>query len=320
MEKEQLIYTGIPTFMGGKLTFNKNKFSNYDVVFVGVPTDYGATYRLGAKYAPRKLRELSFWLRIDGAEMYDFDTDEVLYANELEIADYGDIEVDPTHPEKNQKNISKAVYDVRKKTFPLVCGGDHSITYGSFIGCYKAFKEEYPDYELGIIHLDAHVDVEDKYLNMPRVWHGNVFRRLIEDGYLKGENLYTIGPRGIEEYELIRYIKEEGINLYPNKKVKELGLLSIVDKIKENSKNKKIKYYITFDIDSLDMIYAQGTGTPQSYGLRVNDCNYFFRKLKELDIVGLDIVELNPVLDPSGNSFIVACEILYNYLAFGYKK
>ena len=320
MEKEQLIYAGIPTFMGGNLISSSRVMSNYDVVFLGVPTDYGATYRLGAKYAPRKLRELSFWLRIDGAKMYDFDTEEVLEANNLKIADYGDIDVDPTHPNNNQKNISKAVYDIRKKTFPLVCGGDHSITYGSFIGCYKAIKEKYPDYELGIIHLDAHVDVEDKYLNMPRVWHGNVFRRLIEDGYLKGENLYTIGPRGIEEYELIKYIKENKINLYPNSKVKNIGLINILNTIIEKSKKKKIMYYVTFDIDGLDMIYAQGTGTPQSDGLKVNECNYLLRELKKIDIIGFDMVELNPELDPSGNSFIVACELLYNYLAFGYKK
>ena len=319
MDKEQLIYSGIPTFMGGKLIFNK-KLSNYDVVFVGVPADYGATYRLGAKYAPRKLRELSFWLRIDGAKMYDFDKEEVLEANYLKIGDYGDVEVDPTHPNKNQNNISKAVYEIRKNSFPLVCGGDHSITYGSFVGCHKAVKEKYPEYELGIIHIDAHVDVEDEYLNMPTVWHGNVFRRLIEDGYLKGENLYTIGPRGVENYELIEYIKEQNINLYPNKKVKEMGMVNILEKIKEQSKNKNIMYYITFDIDGIDMAYAQGTGTPQSDGLKVNECNYFLRQLKDIDVVGFDIVELNPILDQSGNSFIVACELLYNFLAFGYNK
>lgn len=319
MDKEQLIYSGIPTFMGGKLIFDK-KLSNFDVVFVGVPTDYGATYRLGAKYAPRKLRELSFWLRIDGSRMYDYDTEEILKANNLKIGDYGDVEIDPTHPNKNQNNISKTVYEVRKKTFPLVCGGDHSVTYGSFVGCYKALKEKYPDYDLGIIHIDAHVDVEDEYLNMPRVWHGNVFRRLIEDGFLKGENLHTIGPRGVENYELIEYIREQKINLYPNKKVKEMGLNNILEKIKEQAINKKIMYYITFDIDGLDMVYAQGTGTPQSDGLKVNECNYFFRNLKELNIIGFDIVELNPILDPSSNSFIVACELLYNFLAFGFNE
>ena len=251
--------------------------------------------------------------------MYDFDQNIVLKSNKLKIADIGDIDIDPTHPNNNQSNITKSVYKIRKDSFPLVCGGDHSITYGSFIGCYKAIKEKYPEYDLGIIHIDAHIDVEDKYLNMPKVWHGNVFRRLMEDGFLQGENLYTIGPRGIEEYELIEYLKEKRVNLYSNSIVKKNGLLNILKEIKEKNKNKKIMFYITFDIDAIDMAYVQGTGTPQSDGLKINECHYFLRNCKELNIVGFDIVELNPLLDTSDNSFVVACELLYNFLAFGYK-
>lgn len=317
--EEKLIYTGISTFMGGNLIKEKN-IGEYDVVFLGVPTDYGATYRLGSKYAPRKLRELSSWLRIDGNIMFDFDTEEKLKTNELSIADIGDIDVDPTNPEHNQDNITNSVYNIRKNSFPLVCGGDHSITYGSFRGCYKAIKEMYPDYEIGIIQFDAHLDLEDKYLNMPRVWHGNVFRRLIEEEYLKGENLYTIGPRGLEEYSLIRYVKKNKINLYTNRKVKEIGLINIIKEIKKDSKNKKIKYYVTFDIDGIDMTNAPGTGTPQSDGLKVPECNYALRSLNDLDIIGFDIVELNSYVDSSNNTFIVASELLYNFLGFGFNK
>ena len=315
MQREQLIYTGIPTFMGGDF-INEKDIKKYDIVFLGVPTDYGSGYRLGAKYAPRKLREYSFWDRVDGSEMYDLDTEKYINSNELEIGDIGDIEVDPTNPEHNQANISEKVYKIRKETFPLVCGGDHSITYGSFIGCYKAMKELEPEYEIGIIHFDAHLDLEDKYLNMPRVWHGNVFRRLIENDYLKGENLYTIGVRALEEYELIKYAKDNRINIYPNKKVKEIGLEKIIDKILEKNKNKKIKYYITFDIDGIDMCSVPGTGTPQSDGLKVTECNYVLRYMKKLDIVGFDIVELNPIIDSSDNTFIIAIELLYNFLGF----
>lgn len=319
INKEMPIYSGISTFMGANF-INEDEIYKYDIVFLGVPIDYGATYRLGSKYAPRKLRELSSWLRIDGEDMYDFDKDEILKTNILKIADIGDIEVDPTNPEHNQTNISEKVYKIRKETFPLVCGGDHSITYGSFIGCYKAMKELEPEYEIGIIHFDAHLDLEDKYLNMPRVWHGNVFRRLIENDYLKGENLYTIGVRALEEYELIKYAKDNRINIYPNKKVKEIGLEKIIDKILEKNKNKKIKYYITFDIDGIDMCSVSGTGTPQSDGLKVTECNYVLRYMKKLDIVGFDIVELNPIIDSSDSTFIIAIELLYNFLGFGYKK
>ena len=155
---------------------------------------------------------------------------------------------------------------------------------------------------------------------MPYVWHGNVFRRLIENNYLRGENLHTIGIRALEEYELVKYAKDSKINLYPNKKVKKIGLEKIIDEIYEKNKNKKIKYYITFDIDAIDMCNAPGTGTPQSDGMKVTECNYALRYMEKLDIVGLDIVELNPIIDSSDNTFIIASELLYNFLGFGYKK
>ena len=88
--KEEYIYAGIPTFMGGEF-IRENEIKNYDIVFLGVPCDYGASYRLGAKYAPRQLREYSFWDRIYGEELYDLDHSEYLKTNDFKIADLGDV-------------------------------------------------------------------------------------------------------------------------------------------------------------------------------------------------------------------------------------
>ena len=319
MQREQLIYTGIPTFMGGDFINEKN-IKKYDIVFLGVPTDYGSGYRLGAKYAPRKLREYSFWDRVDGSEMYDLDTEKYINSNKLEIGDIGDIEVDPTNPEHNQTNIIEKVYKIRKETFPLVCGGDHSITYGSFIGCYKAIKELMPEYEIGIIHFDAHMDTFGDYLNMPRVWHGNTFEKLIEDGYLKGENLYTIGPRGYLYADWQRYSKRNKINVYTASKINKMGINKILKEIFEKNKNRKIKFYVTFDIDFIDASYIFGTGTPVLNGPNATVADEALQQLKNFELVGFDIVELNPMLDNSHTSFIIACELLLHFLSFGFNK
>ena len=63
-----------------------------------------------------------------------------------------------------------------------------------------------------------------------------------------------------------------------------------------------------------------GTGTPQSDGMKVTECNYALRYMKKLDVIGFDIVELNSIIDQSDNTFIIASELLYNFLGFGYKK
>ena len=70
INKEQFIYSGIPTFMGSDYVTNITNLSNYDVAFIGVPSDYGASYRLGSKYAVRKIREYSFWDRIEDKEIH----------------------------------------------------------------------------------------------------------------------------------------------------------------------------------------------------------------------------------------------------------
>lgn len=317
--KEEYIYAGIPTFMGGEF-ISENDIKKYDVVFLGVPCDYGVSYRLGAKYAPRQLREYSFWDRIYGEELYDLDHNKYLKTNKLSIADLGDVYVNPTNPNENQDAITEKTYAISKDSFPLICGGDHSITYGSFRGFYKAMKEKYPDYEVGLIHFDAHMDIEDKYLNLPDVWHGNVFRKLIEDGYLKGQNMYTIGPRGVVGKEWFDYAKEQKINLFTANNVKEKGILNVIDDIIRKNKNRKIKFYITFDIDCLDVSYVFGTGTPQCNGLTPYECDEALRSLNGLDIVAFDIVELNPKLDDSHTSFIIAEELIYHFLAFGLNK
>lgn len=317
--KEEYIYAGIPTFMGGDFIFEKD-IKNYNVVFLGVPCDYGASYRLGAKYAPRQLREYSFWDRIYGEELYDLDHNKYLSTNKLSIADLGDVYVNPTNPSLNQDAITEKTYAISKNSFPLVCGGDHSITYGSFRGFYKAMKEKYPDYEVGLIHFDAHMDVEDRYLNLPEVWHGNVFRKLIEEGYLKGQNMYTIGPRGVVGREWFDYVKEQKINLFTANNVKDKGILNVINEIIKENKNKKIKFYITFDIDCLDVSYVFGTGTPQCNGLTPYECDEALRSLHDLEIAGFDIVELNPKLDDSHTSFVIAEELIYHFLAFGLNK
>ena len=115
--EEEYIYAGIPTYMGGEFIREK-EIIDYDVVFLGVPCDYGASYRLGAKYAPRQLREYSFWDRIYGEELYDLDHNEYLKTNELKIADLGDVYVNPTNPGNNQEAITKKVYSIAKN-FPF---------------------------------------------------------------------------------------------------------------------------------------------------------------------------------------------------------
>ena len=91
-----------------------------------------------------------------------------------------------------------------------------------------------------------------------------------------------------------------------------------MNEIIEKNKYRKIKFYVTFDIDCLDSSYIFGTGTPQCNGLTPYETDEALRTLKQLEVEGLDIVELNPKLDDSHSSFVTACELLYHFLALCY--
>ena len=132
--------------------------------------------------------------------------------------------------------------------------------------------------------------------------------------------MYTIGPRGVVGKDWFDYVKENNINLFTANYTKNKGILNIINEIKEKNKYKKIKFYITFDIDCLDVSYVFGTGTPQCNGLTPYECDEALRNLHDLDIAGFDIVELNPKLDDSHTSFVIAEELLYHFLAFGLNK
>ena len=99
-----------------------------------------------------------------------------------------------------------------------------------------------------------------------------------------------------------------------------MGIINVINEIYVKNKNKKIKFYITFDIDCVDISYVFGTGTPQCNGLTAYEADEALRNLDKFDICGFDMVELNPKLDDSHSSFVIACELIYHFLAFGYIK
>lgn len=313
IKTDEMFYAGIPTFMGSDYV-SIEKVKDYDVGVLGVPIDNGASYRIGAKYAPRVIREYSAWDRIDGSECYDYDTNTVIRSNSLKICDLGDINVWPGNPQNNQRDVADAVEQIRKTGFPLVFGGDHSITYGAYIGCKRGYGKN----NIGLLHFDAHNDLEDKWLTLPDVWHGNVFRKLIEGGHVNARKMLSIGVRGIVNRKWYDYARENGVKIITSNEVNKSGVDNAIQQIHELFKDCD-GVYISFDIDCLDISLSPGTGTPKYNGLKVEDVVEIIRSLKDLNTIGFDLVELNPKYDKNGSTALLACEILYNFLAYGLK-
>lgn len=315
---EEFIYCGVQTFMGSPFV-ELQECGNYDVTMFGVPIDYGASYRRGSRLAPRAIRQHSFWDRVDGKKYHNFDDGKSIRANTLKIADVGDLNVWPANPEKNIENIVKTVRAIRQKSFPLIVGGDHSTTYANFIGCLKGLRSK-TEPRLGLLHFDAHLDVEKDYLTLPTVWHGNPFRQLLDQGYLDGRRMVTIGPRGIVPQEWFDYAENNGITIITTNEVHRLGIESVMTKAIQLLKKSCDTVFVSIDIDCLDIAHAPGTGTPQANGLWAQELISAVRCLRGLPVSGLDLVEVNPELDATGATTVLAGDLLFNYLAFGFNK
>jgi agmatinase len=265
-----------------------------DIVVFGIPYDGGVSFRNGAKDAPAALREITYTIAPTTEYFEDI--------SDLKVLDLGDFYSD--NRVDLFKQIEGKVFEIvsQKKFFTMI-GGDHSTTIPVQRGINRALNEPF-----GIIHIDAHFDLCDE-LEGDRLSHGSTERRALEMTNINStENLFFIGIRSIEMDEL-NFKKENKINVVNSYDFHELGTSKVVEMVKAKM-SKFNKVYMTLDIDCLDPAFAAGTGTPQFGGLNSRDLLNLLKGLFDLPIIGFDVVEIAPNLDPSLTSLFAGRKII----------
>jgi len=296
-------FVGIPTFC--KFPYVKDiEGMDVDVAVVGAPLDQGTFNRIGARNGPRAIREASQIYGpaiIHDCGVYDVELGRYKLAN-TKIIDYGDIPVAPTLIQENLDLITGTVAKIlHHKVFPVILGGDHSITYPVI----RAFK----NIPLNIVHFDSHMDFADDILGITHS-HSNPIKRASELENV--QKITQIGIRGLLNPEL--YVEE----------AKKFGarVITAIEAIKSGTdwvlsqipKAKNI--YVTIDIDALDPSVAPGTGTPEPGGFNYLQMRDMLTQLpKKGKIVGFDLVEVNPLYDPAGITSQVASRLILDFLA-----
>ncbi|WP_432665436.1 agmatinase [Wukongibacter baidiensis] len=265
-----------------------------DIVVFGIPFDGGVSFRGGAKDGPRALREITYTIA-PTTEHFESIAD-------LKIVDKGDISGE--NRDEIFKEVEETVCElVKKGKFFTMIGGDHSTTIPVQRGIDKALDESF-----GIIHIDAHFDLCDR-LEGDELSHGSTERRALElKNVPDSESIFFIGIRSIEMDEL-EFMKENKINVVNSYEFNKIGVEKVLENVKEKMKRFN-KIYLTLDIDCLDPAYAAGTGTPQFGGLNSRQLLDLLRGLFDLPIIGFDIVEVAPNLDPALTSLFAARKII----------
>lgn len=295
-------FAGVPTFMRlPHVPPDHARFAEVQNGLIGAPWDGGTTNRPGPRHGPRALRDASTMIRAEngatGVRPFEIAT----------CADLGDV---PPNPADLMDSLARmeAFYDrVRLAGIrPLTAGGDHLCS----LPILRALARGGP---LGMIHFDSHTDLYHSYFGGSRYTHGTPFRRAVEDGLLDPHRVTMIGIRGStydsEDRDFARSVR---IRVIP---IEELHRRSMVDVMAEaRDRAGRGEIYVSFDIDFVDPAFAPGTGTPEVGGPTSWQALELVRGLRDLRIVGADMVEVSPPFDLGGMTAWLGATILFEIL------
>lgn len=259
------------------------KSAKYDIAIIGVPYDGKSCYLRGASKGPEAIRAASTGKAINPWTELGVNLEE-----EVVMVDLGNVDVSGDFQTISSR-IEKSILDILGKgARPFILGGDHSISYP----LVKAFSKKFKP--LDILHFDAHPDLYDE-LYGDRFSHACPFARIMEEGC--AEKLVQVGIRAATGEQRQRASSHQ-IRMIEMKDIRGILRLDFSNPV-----------YISFDMDSLDPAFAPGVSHHEPGGLTSRQVIDFLHALQG-DIVGMDVVELNPDRDPLGVTAAAAVKII----------
>lgn len=285
-------------------------FNSKAIGILGVPFDKGAGTR-GTDKGPNALREAGL-------------IDEIKHiSSNIDVKDYGDVhyELMNTNGRKihNLNELSdvaacnKALADkveeiIKDNRMPITLGGCHSIAIGSISGVLRTTT---PD-KLGILWVDAHLDLNTNTTSPTGNMHGMPASLLVKElrsnwptipelewckADLSLRNFCWIGLRSIDYYERIM-MEQYGIKYFDMRDIDRMGIDKVTNAaLKAINPNGDRQLHVSFDIDSLDPLFANSTGTPAGAGLTLRECLFLMEEVhRSGTLSSMDLVEVNPLV------------------------
>lgn len=278
---------------------------NADVIFWGIPFDNAHTGVPGCRLGPNSIREASLmygYLEKRGKNFgwYDYDMDKHILKG-VSMVDVGNLVMIPAEVMPNFELIKNATSNlVTKCNILATMGGDHSILLPVIEGILTKHKK------INIIQIDAHTDFSDEWMSS-RYNHGSTMRRISE---LEGvQNIYQFGIRGlVQGLSNIEASKKRGIKLKTSEDIRTHNYSA------EDLDN-DFPYYVTLDLDVMDPNIVPCVGSPSPGGFDYATLRRLvYDILPGKNVVGVDIVELNPVFDVNNSAALTSARLLLDML------
>jgi agmatinase len=277
-------YVGVPSFLRSKQVQDPTTLDAMIGVF-GVPFDEGSPFLPGSRMGPRAIREHS--LRFAGCQgFFDIETEREYLREEMAhglIADLGDADIYPGNPERSFEMVTALARSVISSgALPVVLGGDHSISFA----VVRAFEEP-----LHILQFDAHTDYAPITESL-RFTNGHAFRHIAAMSHVRG--ITQIGIRSLRtSLDQVTDLRKDGHRIITMAEFRKLKPEMIVSSLPEGT-----RCYVSIDVDALDISLVPGCVSGEPNGMSYAELRDALRAIAtRLDVAGLDLVEVNPLLD-----------------------
>ncbi len=300
---QQPAFAGINTFRKAPYLEDVHEVGKHEVAVLGAPFDMGTTYRAGCRFGPQAIRRIS--------ALYDsYSVDMAVdLEEELDLVDLGDVFVIPSNIEKSFDQIDRAVsWVVGEGVFPVVLGGDHSIGYPDV----RAIAPHI-DGRVGIIHLDRHLDIQER--DMDERMHTTPWFHATNIENAPPANLVQMGIGGwYGSRPGVKVARDRRTTVLTITDIEEVGVERAAEVALEVAWKDAEAVFLSFDIDSVDAGFVPGTGSPEPGGLLPREALKLLRLIAREGICGMEVVEVAPPYDVSDMTAQLACRAVMDVL------
>ena len=285
-------------------------YADADIVIVGAPIDSGTSHRSGAKFGPQAIRGGDYLPHDASRPHLALRTDGL---KDLTVVDAGDLMMPGGDLAASLTVLREATEKIsRAGAIPVILGGDHSIASADVAGIANHRGHG----KISMIHFDAHADTGEDHFGA-LIGHGTPMRRLIEDGYMRGDRFLQLGLRGYwPDHATLAWMRDQGMRSYEMTEIHHRGLNAVLDESFATLTDDCDGVFLSVDIDVVDPGMAPGTGTPEPGGMTSRELLEAVRRIcLELPIVGIDVVEVAPAFDSADITAILANRVVLEALS-----
>ncbi len=295
-------FTGIRTLFKLPHIADLQRINEYDFAVVGLPFDTAVTYRPGARFGPAAIREASAQVRTYNPSLG------VSPMEELRGVDCGDLPLVPGNTEASLQLLQDSLQPiVDRDVMPLGLGGDHLVTL-PILRSLAALHGP-----MALLHFDAHSDTSDR-VHGEEFNHATPFRRAIDEELIVPECSIQLGIRGsTSDPRGVEAARSLGLTVLEASRMLAMSPTDLSGYVAETVGDMPL--YVSFDIDFVDAASAPGTGTPEIGGPSTAQTLAYLREMDFSHLVGLDLVEVLPDLDPARVTALTAANLLFEMLS-----